>query len=124
MNNQNHILLSIAIVIAAALASPAVAQNTSVHSAAHPAPSPAHSGSSPTAAQPGGASSSGGQTWTSVDTDGDGAISKQEAQVNAGLAQIFDQADSNADDELTQDEYKTFVTRQQSGADATDSQGD
>ncbi|HFJ9915301.1 TPA: EF-hand domain-containing protein, partial [Stenotrophomonas maltophilia] len=35
----------------------------------------------------------GGQTWASIDTDGNGTISKTEAQVNAGLAQVFDQAD-------------------------------
>ena len=29
----------------------------------------------------------GGQTWASIDTDGNGTISKTEAQVNAGLAQ-------------------------------------
>jgi Tfp pilus assembly protein PilV len=58
----------------------------------------------------------GGQTWASVDTDGNGTISKSEAQVNAGLAQVFDQADTNKDGELTPDEYKAYVAAQQSGA--------
>ena len=65
------------------------------------------------AAQAQAQSGSGGQTWASVDTDGDGAISKTEAQVNAGLAQVFDQADSNKDGKLTQDEYKAYVAAQQ-----------
>lgn len=58
----------------------------------------------------------GGQTWASVDTDGDGAISKTEAQVNAGLAQVFDQADTNKDGKLTPDEYKAYVAAQQGAA--------
>jgi predicted lipid-binding transport protein (Tim44 family) len=55
----------------------------------------------------------GGQTWASVDTDGNGTISKTEAQVNAGLAQVFDQADTNKDGELSPDEYKAYVASQQ-----------
>ncbi len=58
----------------------------------------------------------GGQTWASVDTDGNGTINKTEAQVNAGLAQVFDQADANKDGELTADEYKAFVQSQQGAA--------
>ena len=60
--------------------------------------------------------SGGGQTWASVDTDGNGTISKTEAQVNAGLAQVFDQADSNKDGELSPDEYKAYVAAQQGKA--------
>jgi len=60
----------------------------------------------------------GGQTWASIDTDGNGTISKSEAQVNAGLAQVFDQADTNKDGELSADEYKAFVAAQQAGAGA------
>ncbi len=68
------------------------------------------------AAQASAQASGGGQTWASVDTDGNGTISKSEAQVNAGLAQVFDQADTNKDGELTPDEYKAYVAAQQSGA--------
>ncbi|WP_349984742.1 EF-hand domain-containing protein [Stenotrophomonas sp. WHRI 8082] len=57
--------------------------------------------------------SGGGQTWASIDTDGNGTLSKSEAQVNAGLAQVFDQADTNKDGELSADEYKAFVQSQQ-----------
>ncbi|KRG74001.1 calcium-binding protein [Stenotrophomonas chelatiphaga] len=60
----------------------------------------------------------GGQTWASIDTDGNGTISKTEAQVNAGLAQVFDQADTNKDGELSADEYKAFVQAQQGAAGA------
>ncbi|AWH16202.1 calcium-binding protein [Stenotrophomonas sp. ZAC14D2_NAIMI4_7] len=58
----------------------------------------------------------GGQTWASIDTDGNGTISKAEAQVNAGLAQVFDQADANKDGELSPDEYKAYVAAQQGAA--------
>jgi Ni/Co efflux regulator RcnB len=53
--------------------------------------------------------SAGQQGWEQVDTDGDGSISKQEAGANAGLSQVFDQADADADGMLTTDEYKSFV---------------
>ncbi|MGB9100947.1 MAG: EF-hand domain-containing protein [Stenotrophomonas indicatrix] len=60
----------------------------------------------------------GGQTWASIDTDGNGTISKSESQVNAGLAQVFDQADANKDGQLSADEYKAYVAAQQAGAGA------
>jgi len=68
------------------------------------------------AAQASAQASGGGQTWASVDTNGNGTISKSEAQVNAGLAQVFDQADTSKDGELTPDEYKAYVAAQQAGA--------
>jgi len=58
-----------------------------------------------------------------IDTDGNGTISKTEAQVNAGLAQVFDQADTNKDGELSADEYKAYVAAQQAGAGAGAAQG-
>ncbi|MBK0024979.1 EF-hand domain-containing protein [Stenotrophomonas sp. S48] len=64
----------------------------------------------------GGGGGGGGQTWASIDTDGNGTISKAEAQVNAGLAQVFDQADANKDGELSPDEYKAYVAAQQGAA--------
>ena len=93
--------------LAAALALPAFAQTAQSNPAAQPQQQ---------------ASGGGGQTWASVDTDSDGAISKQEAQVNAGLAQIFDQADADANGKLTPDEYKAFVAKQQSGANSAPQQ--
>ena len=43
--------------------------------------------------------------------------------MNAGLAQVFDQADSNKDGELSADEYKAYVAAQQAGAGAGAAQG-
>lgn len=59
----------------------------------------------------GAAASEGKQGWNDVDTDKDGAISKQEASSNAGLSQIFDKADADTDGKLTPDEYKAFVSK-------------
>ncbi|MEO6102335.1 MAG: EF-hand domain-containing protein [Pseudoxanthomonas sp.] len=59
----------------------------------------------------GAASSEGKQGWADVDTDKDGAISKQEAASNAGLSQVFDQADADTDGKLTAEEYKAFVSK-------------
>lgn len=111
MNTRNRKpLIVAAAALAAALALPAMAQSASPQDPAA------------AAAAQSGQSSGGGQTWASVDTDSDGAISKQEAQVNAGLAQIFDQADGNGDGKLTPDEYKAFVAKQQSGANSAPQQ--
>lgn len=70
------------------------------------------------AAQASAQANGGGQTWASIDTDGNGTISKAESQVNAGLAQVFDQADTDKNGELTADEYKAFVQAQQGAAGA------
>ncbi len=101
MNVRNRTsLIAATVALTAAFALPAMAQTAQQNSSA---------------AQQSGASG-GGQTWASVDTDSSGAISKQEAQVNAGLAQIFDQADADGNGQLTPDEYKAFVAKQQAGA--------
>jgi hypothetical protein len=59
----------------------------------------------------GTASSNGKPGWNELDADKDGAISKQEAAGNAGLSQIFDQADADTNGALTTDEYKAFVSK-------------
>ncbi|NDK38495.1 EF-hand domain-containing protein [Pseudoxanthomonas gei] len=57
------------------------------------------------------ASSQGKQGWNDVDSDKDGAISKKEAASNAGLSQVFDQADADTNGKLTAEEYKAFVSK-------------
>lgn len=114
MNIRNRTpLIGTAAILAAALALPAFAQDAQGDAAtqAQPATSASATGQ-PTQSS----ASGGGQTWADVDTDSDGAISKQEAQVNAGLSQIFSQADADHNDKLTPDEYKAYVAKQQGGA--------
>jgi hypothetical protein len=68
------------------------------------------------AQQSGASSGQGQQGWADVDTDSNGTISKQEATANAGLTQIFDQADNDKNGELTPDEYKSFISQNYGGA--------
>jgi cytochrome c peroxidase len=123
MNNRNRKPLIGLIALSAALAMPmAFAQDATTEDAAQPQaeqtqPTPTESAESATGAtsqpaeQATSAASSGKQGWDDVDIDKDGAISKQEASSNAGLSQVFDQADGNADGKLTADEYKAFVSK-------------
>lgn len=55
------------------------------------------------------------KSWSEVDGDKDGKLTKTEAAAVPALSQVFDQADSNADGALTADEYKTFVAKAQTG---------
>ena len=102
-NNTRKPLIALA-ALSAALAMPlALAQEKTEDAAAQ-----AQTQQSEPTAQ---SATQGKQGWADVDTDGDGAISKQEATANAGLSQVFDQADANADGSLSADEYKAFVSK-------------
>lgn len=122
MNNQNRKPLIGVIALTAALAMPlAFAQSPTEESAATQAQSQVDETTQDAATQDATGSaqqsatqssgSAGQQGWADLDTDGDGMISKQESAANAGLSQIFDQADGDADGSLTQDEYKSFVEK-------------
>jgi len=50
-------------------------------------------------------------TWADLDVDGNGTLSKTEAGNLPSLAQVFDEADTDRDGELTPDEYKAFVAK-------------
>ena len=59
-------------------------------------------------------------SWSQLDTDGDGKLSKEEAAPVDSLSQAFDSADADKDGALTADEYKAYLgTRQQSPEPAT-----
>ena len=53
------------------------------------------------------------KSWSDVDMDKDGNLSKTEAASVPALGQVFDKADSNADGSLTADEYKAYVAKAQ-----------
>ena len=63
-------------------------------------------------------SSTGGQglSWADLDADGNGNLSKAEAQRHAGLSNVFADADADASGELTADEYRAYVQKQQGSA--------
>ena len=125
MNNRNRKPLIGLIALSAVLAMPmAFAQSDTAAQASEPQaeqPAPTEA-AQPTESATGAsaqateqttatAGSNGKQGWEEVDADKDGAISKQEASSNAGLAQIFDKADADVDGKLTADEYKAFVSK-------------
>lgn len=118
MNYQNRKPLIGLIALTAALAMPlAFAQSATEEDAATQAQSQvdeatqdAATGSAEQSATQ-SSGSAGQQGWADLDTNGDGMISKEEAAANAGLSQIFEQADADADGSLTQDEYKSFVEK-------------
>ncbi|KRG64166.1 hypothetical protein ABB26_08935 [Stenotrophomonas humi] len=98
-------LFALVALVGSALALPAMAQDAQDQAATQ----------AQTAEQAQGASAAdgGGQSWASVDTDGDGSISKAESQANAGLAQVFDDADADKDGKLTQEEYRVYAAKAQ-----------
>ena len=60
-------------------------------------------------AQEAGDPAKGDQSWASLDTDGNGSLSKGEAAGHSALAQVYDQADVDSDGQLTADEYRGFI---------------
>ena len=67
--------------------------------------------------QPAQSSASGqGLSWADLDADGNGNLSQQEAQRHGALAGVFAQADADANGELTADEYRGFIQKQQADA--------
>lgn len=55
-------------------------------------------------------------TWSDLDADKDGKLTKIEASSVQALSQVFDDADADKDGALTPDEYKAFVARNQADA--------
>jgi hypothetical protein len=84
---------------------------TASDAAATQASEPAASGSATAAA----AAAPQKKSWSDVDLDKDGNLSKTEASSVPALGQVFDKADSNADGSLTADEYKAYVAKAQTG---------
>ncbi|MFZ5636184.1 MAG: EF-hand domain-containing protein [Pseudomonadota bacterium] len=49
------------------------------------------------------------KTWAELDTDKNGKLDKSEAASIPALQSIFDQADADADGQLSGDEYKAYL---------------
>ncbi|MET3928890.1 hypothetical protein ABIE51_000777 [Lysobacter sp. OAE881] len=107
----------IAAALVAMLSAPlAFAQSTTSQSSQDPAAASAdQAGASGASATQGSANSSGKKSWSDVDTDKNGSLSKSEASSVPALGQVFDQADADADGALTADEYKAYVAKAQGG---------
>jgi len=54
--------------------------------------------------------STGKKSWSDLDTDKNGTLSKSEAAAVESLSKAFSTADANADGQLTTDEYKAYVS--------------
>lgn len=63
----------------------------------------------PPPASPAPAQTSEKKSWADVDTDKDGALSRDEAATIPALAEAFDAADTDADGKLTAEEYKAHA---------------
>lgn len=55
-------------------------------------------------------------TWSDLDADSNGSLTKEEAASVPALSQVFDDADADKDGALTPDEYKAFVASNQAEA--------
>ncbi len=62
-------------------------------------------------------------TWSDLDADKDGKLTKDEAGSVQALAQVFDDADADKDGALTPDEYKAYVAKNQAEAAQPQSEG-
>lgn len=56
------------------------------------------------------------QSWNDVDADQNGTLSQQEVTAVPALAEVFSEADTDGDGELTTDEYQAFVQKAQAAA--------
>lgn len=76
------------------------------------------------AATPAPAPQAKAMSWADVDTNQDGNVGKDESAVVPALSQVFDQADADADGQLTPQEYQAFVAKAQAGGAAPAPTGD
>lgn len=63
-------------------------------------------------------------TWSDLDSDKDGKLSKAEVGSVPALLQVFDSADTDQDGLLTPDEYKAFVAADAAGGQDAGGQDD
>lgn len=75
--------------------------------------------SSPSSPSSTGAAGGSGETFTKLDSDKDGMVSKKEASKNKDLTSKWDTLDSNKDGKLDQGEFAAFETGASSGSGST-----
>lgn len=120
MNIKSRKPLIAALALTAALATPMAFAQSAAEQAPPGGDAAATAGSAQdsaaTAAAP--APTAQKKSWADVDTDKSGNLSKGEAAAVPALSQVFEQADSDANGQLTPDEYKNYVAKAQSGGGA------
>lgn len=110
MSIQNRTLIAAA--LAALIAAPVAFAQTTPTTSTQASDAAAQDAA---AAPAGAAAAPQKKSWSDVDTDKNGSLSKSEALAVPALGQVFDQADSDADGALTADEYKAYVAKAQGG---------
>lgn len=107
MLNSNKIL-SLSIALAACMVVPsAFAQDAA--KAAENQDATAQQASPPVAEQADSSAESAKKSWSELDANHNGSLSPSEAAPMESLANVFAEADADADGELTLDEYKTWL---------------
>ncbi|MBX3712954.1 MAG: EF-hand domain-containing protein [Lysobacter sp.] len=114
MTRSNRASLSALLILSAACAMPlAFAQETPPTSETGAQPAQTTDAATPATAK---------KSWSDLDLDKDGSLSKDEASVVPSLQAVFDQADSNGDGALTGEEYKSWLAANGSGQPKNDTQ--
>ncbi|MCF7221407.1 EF-hand domain-containing protein [Marilutibacter chinensis] len=109
MSKINHKSLSIALALTAVMAAPlAFAQDATPPEQTNPAEAATMNSAEPA-----------GKSWAEIDLDQDGSISRDEAASVPSLSQVFDLADSDADGNLTAEEYRNYVAEAQGATEPT-----
>ena len=75
--------------------------------------------STPTSPSSSGSAGGSGETFTKLDSDKDGMVSKKEASKNKDLTGKWDTLDTNKDGKLDQGEFAAFETGASSGSGST-----
>ena len=84
-----------------------------------PPSSPPGGSTSPSTSPSGGAGGASGDTFTKLDADKDGMVSKKEASKNKDLSGKWDTLDTNKDGKLDQGEFAAFESGSSSGSGST-----
>lgn len=126
MNTRSRKSLIGAMALVASLSAPlAFAQSTEASAQASPPTEAA--AQAETSAQAANAATQTGvaparKSWSDVDADKDGKLTRAETGTVPALGQVFDKADGNADGALTTEEFKAYVAQVQ-GADKGKDEG-
>lgn len=119
LHSRKSLLAALAVV--ATLSAPLALAQTAPTASDAASPASAAQSEPAAAAQPAAAPQK--KSWSDVDGDKDGNLSKSEASAVPALGQVFDQADADANGSLTPDEYKSYVAKVQSNGGASKSGG-
>lgn len=74
----------------------------------------------PASAQPAQPAQPAKKSWTELDADRNGNLSREESAAVPALEAVFERADANADGALTGDEYKAYLAANHQEGRATD----